>query len=90
MLIDPMHYISLKQVVTVGLQKLNISLDRLNITMPYQPPLIRLINYSSQGCNQWVKLLKRLDFSNRNLQSRERKWEVELGTMQGNEFWEKT
>ena len=90
MLIDPMHYISLKQVVTVGLQKLNISLDRLNITMPYQPPLIRLINYSSQGCNRWVKLLKRLDFSNRNLQSRERKWEVELGTMQGNEFWEKT
>ena len=58
--------------------------------MPYQPPLIRLINYSSQGCNRWVKLLKRLDFSNKNLQSRERKWEVELGTMQGNKFWEKT
>ena len=88
--IDPMHYISLKHIVTVGLQKLNLSLDRLNITMPYQPPLIRLINYSSQGCNRWVKLLKRLDFSNRNLQARERKWEVELGTMQGNEFWEKT
>ena len=50
--------------------------------MPYQPPLIRLINYASQGCNRWVKLLKRLDFSNKNLQSRERKWEVELGSMQ--------
>ena len=88
--IDTESYISLKQVVRVSIQKLNISLDRINIVTPYQPPLIRLINYSVKGCNKWVQLFKRLEFSNQNLQIRERKWENELGSMQGIEFWDRT
>jgi len=88
--VDTNSYISLKHVVRVGVQKMNLSLDRINIESPYQPPLVRLINYSVQGCNKWVKLFKRLEFSNKNLQIRERKWENELRALQGIDFWEKT
>ena len=56
--------------------------------MPFQPPLVRLINFSNKGCNKWVRLLKRLEFSNVSLQQKERKWERDLGVMQGIKFWE--
>ena len=86
---DIVSYINIKQAIRVAYQKLGLRLENIPLLLPLQPPLIRLINYSLKGCNKWVKLAKRLDFCNANLILRERKWEIELGAMQGINFWEK-
>ena len=86
---DPVCYTSLKQVIRMSIQKLGLRLESIQSLLPFQPPLVRLINYSVKGCNRWVKLEKRLNFCNKNLISRERKWEAELGAMQGISFWER-
>ena len=50
---------------------------------------LQIINYSIKGCNKWTSLLRKLQYSNSNLQIRERKWEEELGAIQGNFFRER-
>ena len=86
---DIVSYINIKHAIRVANQKLGLRLDCIPLSLPSQPPLIRLINYSIKGCNKWVKLAKRLDFCNANLMLRERKWELEVGAVQGINFWEK-
>jgi len=83
---DILNYISLKHAIRVVVQKLGLQLENIPLSFPAQPPLIRLINYSIKGCNKWVKLAKRLELFNANLMLRERKWETELGAMQGINF----
>ena len=66
-----------------------MTVESLPLVYPILPPMLNLISYSSKGCNKWSKLLKSLEYSNSNLLLRERKWEEELGAVQGIHFWEK-
>ena len=84
-----LHYTSLKLVITYAVQRLGLNLGRMTFSLPMQPPLISLINYSLKGCTRWTKMLKNLSFNNKSLLERERKWENCLGALQGISFWEK-
>ena len=53
---DIVGYINIKHVIRVAFQKLGLRLENMPLSLPLQPPLIRLINYSLKGCNKWVKL----------------------------------
>lgn len=86
---DHESYTSLKLVITYAAQKLGTPLFRMEAIYPVQPPFLQLINQSTKGCNKWSKIIKNLCFTNQNLEIRERKWETELGHLQGNFFWEK-
>ena len=86
---DFLSYTSVKQIIREALRRLGMSIERLPLIYPIFPPLLQIINFSVKGCNKWSSLLKVLHYSNSNLQIRERKWEEELGAIQGNFFWEK-
>ena len=87
---DFFSYTSVKQIIQDAIRRLGMLLERLPLVIyPIFPPLLQIINYSVKGCNKWTALLKKLHYSNSNLQVRERKWEDELGAVQGNFFWEK-
>ena len=75
---DPVCSMSLKQVIRMFIQNLGLRLENMNSPLPFQPTLFRLLNYSVKGGYRWDKLVKRRDFCNKNLISRERKWEAEL------------
>ena len=66
-----------------------MSINRIPLVYPILPPLLQITNYSIKGCNKWTSLLRKLQYSNSNLQTRERKWEEELGAIQCNFFWER-
>jgi hypothetical protein len=85
---DFLSYTSVKQIVRDAIRRLGLSVDRTPLVYPILPPLLQIINYSIKGCNKWTSLLRKLQYSNSNLQIRERKWEEELGATQGNFFWE--
>ena len=76
-------------MITIASQKLGIDVGRLELVLPFQPPLIKLINISDKGCNVWSKLLKKANNNNQSLQNRERKWEDELQAIQRNNFWDR-
>ena len=46
---DPEHYLSLKYIIKTSVQKLGRTIENFTLTMPFQPPLVRLINYSEKG-----------------------------------------
>ena len=46
---DPVCYTSLKQVIRMSIQKLGLRLESIQSLLPFQPPLVRLINYSVKG-----------------------------------------
>ena len=86
---DFLSYTSVKQIVRDAIGRLGLSIDRIPLIYPILPPLLQIINYSIKGCNKWSSLLRKLQYSNSNLQIRERKWEDEIGAIQGNFFWER-
>ena len=64
-------------------------IENTSLTLPFIPPLLKLINLSVRGCNKWAKLLMRPGSTNEGLQKRERIWEQWLGSLQGISFWDK-
>ena len=38
--------------------------------------------YVESGCSYWSKMLKKLQFSRASIQDRERKWEMQLNSIQ--------
>ena len=83
------EFVSLKVVISQSLQRLGISMENSHIVRPFQPITNLISNLSAKGCNIWTKVLKNKNLCNKKLIERERKWEVSLGNMQGNYFWDK-
>ena len=56
------EYISLKVAISQTFMKNKFNLadmDKSNLSMPYAPSFIQLINLSLKGCSKWTRLLKK-------------------------------
>ena len=83
------EYISLKVAISQTFMKNKFNLadmDKSNLSMPYAPSFIQLINLSLKGCSKWTRLLKK-KYTNQNIVSFEQKWDLALGAKQGVNFW---
>ena len=86
---DNFGFTSIKVVIRMSVQKLGLTFERLIPEMPMLPPMLRLIHMSKSGCSYWSKMFKKLQFSRASIQDRERKWEMQLNSIQGLSFWER-
>ena len=83
------EFISLKEVIRQGAQRLGIDLMKQTVNAPYRPAILKLINISEKGCNLWAKIFKRKFMSNATLIKKETNWENSLENRQGIFFWDK-
>ena len=84
-------FVELKYIIKVAFRKLGLG-DDDNICnfLPYQPLLLNILNLTKSGCTAYRKLLKKKSNLSRSQTKSEGKWHLELGSIFGIDFWNKT
>ena len=85
--VNEQQLISLKHVITVATRKYGFLLQNRAWNGTNPPILIQILNLNISGCNAWTKLMKNTTSGQRNVTSREQKWEAKLGIILGPRFW---
>ena len=83
-------YIDVRYVLTLAVQKLGISSNRLIPAIhPQKPFLIDLALMTNKGCRPFYLMLRKKTILSNNVPKRERKWHQELGANLSIDFWNK-
>ena len=81
--------IDIRYTITVALQKLGISKQRLNIVQkPFKPFLIDLILSSLKGCRKYYLLLQYKNVRSSSVKQREEKWHKEVNVVYSLHHWD--
>ena len=77
-------FINIRYIIKTAVQKLKISLSKLNLAQsPTKPFLIDLVLSTNKGCSQYYKVLTKKSTYSNKIHLREAKWHPELNT----NFW---
>ena len=69
--------------------RFNIEIEKFDLSLPFRPLIVQLINISEKGCAQWTKLLRFKFGTTYSIMCRERKWGEKLGRPLSIMFWER-
>ena len=83
------EFLSIKLVISNAAAHLRFNLANNRYETPIRPIGAKLVNMNQKGCNNWVALFKKKSSNNLKVVERERKWEVDLGRIQGVFFWDR-
>ena len=85
------NYTEIKYLITTLRRQLGVTDETTSqLTKPYQPLLISLLNSVKKGCSTYYRFLRKKNNLNVTLARRETKWHIELGCNLNAKFWNQT